>query len=187
MSCVLRVVLPLLVVMATVVPVQADAPTCAAGDPVSSVLQDDAGSGTDASNRFDEALSLPEGDFYGMLQLPTSEGVGDTADWYRLHVGAPAEKVMAELDAYNAGGSLAGLLVIDVIPPGATEPAATVPLGSERAAFDGEPGEWWFRIRFDVDPGSPCASTTGGPGAPASLGALTRDYAFYIGCDPICL
>lgn len=184
MSLVLRGVVPLLVLMLGIAPAEAGPGGCTGFDP-SVHLQDDAGSGGDAAALREIALRLPDGSFTGTLVAGADGMPLDGSDWYGFSVGDAARRVMVELDAYTIDPSLLALFVVDVTPPGATEPAATMPLGGGNLSFDGAPGLWTLNVRFATGTGGACE----GIDAPSVslLASFTHNYVLYFGCDPVCL
>lgn len=184
MSLVLRGAVPLLVLMLGIAPAEAGPEGCTGFDP-SVHVQDDAGSGGDAAALREIALRLPDGSFTGTLVAGADGMPVDGSDWYGFSVGDAAERVMVELDAYTIAPGLVSLFVVDVTPPNAAEPAATVPLGDGRVAFDGAPGLWTLNVRFATGTGGACGGIDGPSVTP--LASFTHNYVLYFGCDPVCL
>lgn len=180
-------VLALALVTPLFMPTFALSQACAIGTPPILANQDDAGSGGDAADHAVTRLVLGgQGDYVGALQLPVSEGPGDGADWYALVVDGPRDVVMASLRSYVENDELkdmlAELFVMDVVPPGATEPLITLPMGAPQAMLPAVEGQWLFGVRFQESATDPCA------GSALALHDqwLLTNYTFYVGCNPIC-
>lgn len=182
MSLVLRVSVPLVLVVLALVPVHG-APMGCAIDPTAS-MQDDAGSGGDAAGLREVALRLPHGSFAGTLVAGVDGVPVDGSDWYGFTVGDGAERVMIDLDAYTVDPDLVALFAVDVAPPGASGPVATIPLGGN-ASFDGASGLWTLDVRITSGESAACEGVDGPSGS--VLGGFTKNYALYFGCDPVCL
>lgn len=160
--------------------------------PAHAVLQDDAGSGTDAGDALAAAMPLGfEGYVLGYLDPAVGHDAADTEDWYGVELPGAGEVVSVGM-TWDYASVVPGYQVLaQVYAPGG-QLVFTTGSAEEPRNFTNHVAGWWHIRVFhtplaDAPPlQGPCASVPASPGLEVPA-RNAQNYGMYFGCHPHCL